>query len=239
MTIAQIATSANNQGDDAPASSWGQPKETSCHYVQTEYENGRVVQRWHPCRRVDCSYCGPRKKEADLTQALRLFSGETATISIVLVPSWKVDHLRKLAGRHDQPILSVPVAEDRNAIFSPYAFEGSHVPDEEEIRQVFMSRVPRRKLTRTGRWKPKSSDRKSDVIVLTKEFVGPEAFRNVAQRLGAKLRYTDTETFFEDEWNHGPEQYKKWLIEEEHRVRRIRLKARGWGWARRFKDRAA
>lgn len=240
MTITEVKPPANNQNSP---SGWGRTKPTSCHYTRTYYQNGLVQQQWVACKCLDCDYCGQRKRDGDYQRALKQFSIEN-TIYLIYVPADEVDHLRKQAARRNHPIKSVPIAEDRNAVFSTHSFEGSHVPDDEEVRRLFLStRISRRRLTDTGKWARKSRAEQprpeNRCTTLSKTFVGRQAFLNIAKRLKATVIERQDTIFFRDEWGYGPEKFKEMLVQEENRVRKARLKARGFGWARRYRDYAA
>lgn len=225
---------------------WGDGHQKSCWRTQTRYVEGRVVQQSVACKQLDCPSCGPRKRQADHEKARSLFDAEEGPIYAIHVPSWRVDHLRKQAHRRDCPTYSVPVSEEENVVFSTYqfpsaitvqrAFKAAESADEEFVRRVFLEeRVSRRHTTSTGKWERKRLVAKPRGVTLSRDFIGRQAFLNVADRHSKLVsgRFSEEGAFFHDNEELGAEYWKRLLMSEEHRLRKESRRQRGlvptWG----------
>lgn len=232
MTITEKTTKANTPRDSTPGSGWHTFDEPdSCWRTITHRRENRYSLTPVCCQRLDCHECGPRKRQADYEKAVARHAMEDE-IWVVYVRAEQVDRLRKIAGRAEQPIAALPVADDWNAVISPFHFEGASQLSSVDMEELFMEhRIGRRKFRPTGRWENKSSPEPDDVDAQTisREYVSPEAFKVVAQELGAKVHHSGRDSLYFDDmkWS-DPNQVRIMFLRAESKLREERHRRRGW-----------
>lgn len=226
MTVTEIATEGNIS---QKASSWGDGIEETCWRTITRCtSSGRYYQSAVCCKYLNCPTCGPKKRLRAYEEAV-LRHAQEPEIWVVYVPAHVVDRLRKTAGRIGEPIESIPVSDDWNVVISPHRFDGAVQLSPDEMKDLYIThRVARRQHARSGRWAPKKvKDSGPDGETLSREFISPEAFRNVGKAVGAMIVESGANTRYFDAPGYDPQHMKRLMLKEEERIRRKRLKDRG------------
>lgn len=229
MTVTDSTGKTNTSEQVSSRSGWQTFNEPeSCWRSITRHNRGRYSLQRICCHRLDCHECGPRKRQATYEKAIVRHALEEE-IWVVYVHATHVDRMRKIAGRAGEPIESIPVADDWNAVLSPFHFQGASQLSADEMQDLYMKRrIGRRQHTRSGRWAPEPAAKEPQGETLSREFVSPEAFKAVASELGARVYHSREDLYFDDPSGIAPEVVRKMFIGAEHRIRNERRRKRGW-----------